>query len=151
MTKLRHVVLTEEERSELEQLIHSGNASARTQTRARILLLTDRSCGEKRTDKAVAEAVMCCTTSVRNVRRKYLNIDMKTALYDKGWPGAAPTFTGENEAQLIALACSPPPAGRVRWTLRLLASKMIELDHVEYVSHVTVGEKLKKTNFTLSR
>ena len=151
MTKLRHVVLTQEERSELKQLIHSGRACARTQMRARILLLSDRSCGEKRTDNAVAEAVMCCNTSVRNVRRKYLNIDLKTALYDKGWPGAPPTFTGDNEAQLIALACRTPPAGRVRWTLRLLASKMIELDYVEYVSHTTVGEKLKKTNFTLNR
>jgi putative transposase len=68
------------------------------------------------------------------------------ALYDKGWPGPPPKFTGEVEAQLTMLACSDPPEGAARWTLRLLANRMIELGYVDYISHVTVRELLKKTN-----
>jgi len=66
------------------------------------------------------------------------------ALYDKGWPGAPPRFTGEVQAQLTMLACSDPPEGAARWTLRLLADKMVELGYVDSISHVTVGEILKK-------
>jgi hypothetical protein len=70
-------------------------------------------------------------------------------LNDKGWPGATPKFTGEVQAKLIALSCSKPPEGAARWTLRLLADQMIELGYVEYISHVTVREVLKKTNSSL--
>jgi hypothetical protein len=76
---------------------------------------------------------------------------MHAALYDKPRPGAAPRFTGEVEAQLTMLACSQPPAGHARWTLRLLADQMIELGYVEYISHVTVRELLKKTNSSRGR
>jgi hypothetical protein len=71
------------------------------------------------------------------------------ALNDKGWPGATPKFTGEVEAQLTMLACSDPPEGDARWTLRLLADQMIELGYVEYISHVTVRDLLKKTGLSL--
>jgi hypothetical protein len=116
------------------------------QTRARILLLSDRSQGQKRTDQAVAEAVLCSLSTVGNIRRRFLAGGLAGALYDKGWPGAAPRFTGEVEAQLTVLACSDPPEGAARWTLRLLADRLIELGHVDYISHVTVRELLKKTN-----
>lgn len=141
----RHVVLIAEERNQLEQLIRTGQSAARTQTRVRILLLCDRSQGEKRMDAAVAGAVMCSVTTVCNIRRKYLDSGLDAAINDKGWPGATPIHTGETEAQLTMLACSTPPEGRARWTLRLLADHMIELGYVEYISHVTVGELLKKT------
>ena len=142
----RHVTLIAEERNQLEQLTRTGKSSARTQTRARILLLCDRSQGEKRTDATVAEAVMCSVCTVRNIRRKYLDSGLNAAINDKGWPGAKPIHTGETEAKLTMLACSTPPAGRAQWTLRLLADEMIRLEYVEYISHVTVGELLKKTN-----
>ena len=145
MSKHRHIELTEEERTELEQLIHSGTAPARTNTRARILLLSDRSQGQQRTDRDVAEAVLCCKGTVVRIRQKFLDDGMSEALYDKGWPGAPPKFTGEIEAKLTVLACSDPPEGAARWTLRLLAERMIELEYVDYISHVTVGELLKKT------
>ena len=149
MGKHTQIELTEEQRTELEQLIHSGNAPARTNTRARILLLSDRSEGQKRTDQEVAIAALCSQSTVLQVRRRFLAAGLARALYDKGWPGPTPKFTGEVEAQLTLLACSAPPAGAARWTLRLLANQMIELGYVDYISHVTVGELLKKTRSSL--
>jgi len=146
MGKHTHIELTEEQRAELEQLIRTGNAPARTNTRARILLLSDRSQGQKRTDQEVADAVLCSKSTVANVRRRFLSGGLSSALYDKGWPGAKPKFDGEVEAKLTMLACSDPPEGAARWTLRLLADRMIELGYVDYISHVTVGELLKKTH-----
>jgi transposase len=144
MGKHLSVELTEQQRTELEQLIHAGNAPARKQTRALVLLLTDRSLGHKRKDKEVANAVLCSTGTVRNIRRRFVAGGLPAALDDKGWPGATPKFTAEVEAQLTVLACSDPPEGAARWTLRLLADRMIELGYVEYISHVTVRELLKK-------
>lgn len=146
MGKHTHIELTTEQRTELEQLIRTGNAPARTHTRARILLLSDRSQGQKRTDQEVAEAVLCSKSTVINVRRRFLTGGLQAALYDKGWPGAPPKFTSAVEAKLTMLACSEPPEGAARWTLRLLADKMIELGYVDSISHVTVRELLKKTN-----
>jgi len=136
---------TREERTELEQLIRTGNAPARTHTRARILLLSDRSQGQKRTKQEGADAVLCCKNTVRNVRRRVLSGGLQAALSDTGWPGAPPKFTGEGEATLVMFACSEPPAGAARWTVRLLADKMVELPSVDSMSHVTVGEILKNT------
>jgi len=149
MGKHKHIELNADERTELERLIRTGNAPARKQTRARILLLSDRSQGQKRTGQEVAEAVLCSTGSVYNVRRRYLQGGLPQALNDKGWPGAKPKLTGDVEAKLTMLACSAPPQGHARWTLRLLANQMIELGYVEAVSHVTIGEWLKKTNLSL--
>lgn len=151
MTTHRTLNLTADERSHLEELIRGGDASARTNRRARILLLSDRSQGQQRTDAAVAEAVMCSVATVGNVRRRHLDEGLQAALEDKPRPGAAPTFTGETEAQLTILACSQPPAGHARWTLRLLANQMVELGHVESISHVTVRERLKKTHSSPGR
>jgi transposase len=149
MGKHQHIELKEAERTELEQLIHAGNAPARKQTRARILLLSDRSQGQRRTDRGVAEAVLCSLSTVGSIRRRYVEGGLPRALNDKGWPGAKPKLTGEVEAKLILLACSEPPQGFTRWTLRLLADQMVELGYVEGVSHVTVREWLKKTNSSL--
>ncbi len=144
MGKHTHIELTAEQRTELEQLIRTGDAPARTHTRARILLLSDRSQGQKRTDQEVAEAALCSKSTVINVRRRLLTGGLQTALYDKGWPGPTPKFTGEVEAKLTMLACSQAPDGAARWTLRLLADKLIELGYVDAISHVTVGELRKK-------
>lgn len=151
MSKHVHVELEQDERNELEQLIHSGNAPARTQTRARILLLSDRSQGQQRTDQQVAEAALCSPSTVFSIRHRYIEGGLPVALNDKGWPGAVPKLTGEVEAQLTMLACSEPPKGHAQWTLRLLANQMVELGYVEAVSHVTVREWLKKTHLSLGR
>jgi transposase len=149
MGKHTQIELGADERHELEQLIHAGNAPARQQTRARILLLSDRSQGQKRMDQEVADAVLCSLGTVRSIRRRYLEGGLPRALNDKGWPGAKPKLTGEVEAKLVMLACSQPPRGQVRWTLRLLADRMVELGYVDSVSYVTVREWLKKTNLSL--
>jgi transposase len=146
MGKQIALYLITEQLKELDGLIRHGNAPARTQTRARILLLTDRSQGQKRTDKEVASAVLCSKGTVGNVRRRYREGGLETALYDRPRPGAEPKVTGDIEAKLAMLACSEPPTGQCRWTLRLLADKMVELSYVDEISHVTVGEHLKKTN-----
>ncbi len=144
MTKHTKIELTDEQRAELEGLLHKGHLSARTNTRARILLLSDRSQGQKRTDKEVAEAVMCSQKTVANVRRRFLAGGLQSALHDKERPGRVGKLTGEVEAKLTMLACSQPPEGAVRWTLRLLADKMVELGYVDSISHVSVHERLKK-------
>jgi len=147
----QHINLTKQERTELSQLIKSGKHSARVLGRARILLLLDRSQGEKRKLQEVADAMLASMGTVFNVKKRYLEGGLEQGLYERPRPGAAPKITGEVEAYLIALVCSDPPEGQVRWTLRLLADKLVELELVETISHVAVGNALKKTNLSLGR
>lgn len=144
MTK--HIKLNEEEKTELLQLIKSGKQSARILGRARILLLLDRSQGQTRKLQEIADGMMTSIGTVSNVKRRYIHGGLEEALNDRPRPGAIPKITGEVEAHLIAITCSEPPDGYERWTLRLLADKLIELELVESISHVAVGEVLKKTN-----
>lgn len=88
--------------------------------------------------------------TVRNIRRRFHEEGMQAALV-KPRPGAVPKVTGEVEAQLTMRACSGPPEGCARWTLRLLAEEMVRLEYVDTISHVTVGEHLKKTNCSLGK
>ena len=138
--------LTPEQRSELEAFIKSGNAPARVQTRARILLLTDRSTGQGRTDPEVAEALLCSPTTVANIRKRCLQEGLQAALVEKPRPGRAPKLTGEMEAQLSVIACSDPPEGHARWTVRLLSARLIELGFLDQIDHTTIWERLKKIN-----
>ena len=149
MTTKYHVHLSKEDRQELEALIHSGESSARTQTRARILLLTDKSQKKKKGTKEIASALLCSMPTVTNIRKKFSEGGIEKALYDKARPGAVPKITGEIEAQLTMLACSAPPAGRSRWTLQLLADKLVELKLVDSISDVAVMKRLKKMNLSL--
>jgi len=144
----KHIYLKDDERVELEQLIRSGVNSARVIARARILLLLDRSQGKKRKIREVVEAAMVSQGTVSNVKRRYFAGGIDRALYDLPRPGAKPKVDGAVEAQLIALVCSDPPAGHARWTLRLLADRLVALDVVESISHITVGGVLKKTNLS---
>jgi hypothetical protein len=142
------VHLSIEERQELEALIHRGTSSARTQTRARILLLTDDNHPQKQTTQAIAAALLCSPPTVTHTRRKFSAGGLEKALSEKARPGAVPKITGEVEAQLTLLACSAPPEGRARWTLQLLADKLVELKLVESISDVAVMQRLKKTTFS---
>jgi hypothetical protein len=146
MSQRLTIKLSEHERQELEQLIRKGESSARVQRRARILLLSDRNQEQPLGTGETAKAVMCSSGTVCNVKGRYLSGGLPEALYDKPRPGAKPKITGDVEAHLIALACSDPPEGQARWTLRLLAGRLVELELVESISHVAVGEVLKKTN-----
>jgi hypothetical protein len=147
----KHITLTNQERTELSQLIKSGKHSARVLGRARILLLLDRSQGEKRKLQDIADAMLTSIGTVSNVKRRYLQAGLEQGIYERPRPGAKPKIDGEVEAHLIALVCSDPPAGQARWTLRLLADKLVELELVESISHVAIRDALKKTNLSLGR
>jgi putative transposase len=149
MSQQQPVYLVAEQRKALEEMIHKGESSAREQTRARILLLSDRSRGEKRSQAEVAEALMCSATTVGNIRRRFAREGLVSALCEKPRPGKPPKVTGEVEAYLVALTCSEPPQGYVRWTLRLLANRLVALEQVESISHAAVRDVLKKMNLSL--
>jgi hypothetical protein len=144
MSQHLHVDLNDAQRQHLDSLIKKGNAPARVQTRARILLLSDRSQGESRTQRQVAEAVICCTPTVGQVRRRFALEGLEAALSEKPRPGQAPKITGDVEAHLVTLACSEPPEGCTRWTFKLLAEKLVELQLVDSISEVAVYKRLKK-------
>jgi hypothetical protein len=146
MNKKYHVRLTDEHRQKLQDLIRSGEAPARRIARGRILLKVDEN-GPSFTDDEAAEACEVCAGTVARVRRLYDTEGFERALYrkkpDRDYDRK---IEGEEEARLIALACSEPPEGRKRWSLRLLADKMVELGHVEELSYGTVRRALKKTS-----
>ena len=144
MSKPVIVSLSAEQRSHLNHIIRSGNAAARVQTRARILLLLDRSQGEYRMRQEAADALQVSIPTVCAVCRRFVLEGMDAALYEKPRPGQAPKITGEVEAQLVLLACSDPSKGHARWTMQLLADKLVELNLVESITDTTVCERLKK-------
>ena len=148
MRETKHAVkLTEEERARLRTTVGRGAGPARLLTRARILLKADQGEGGAAwADAAIAGALDLHPTTVARVRRQCVEAGLAAALarkrpdrvYERALDGAA-------EAHLIALACSEPPAGRERWTLRLLAGELGRLEVVEEVSHETVRRTLKQT------
>jgi hypothetical protein len=148
MSKHRHIELTDEQRQQLNNLVRSGSGKARRLTRARILLLADRSPAAGnlcRIDQEIADALLCSKGTVQNVRRRFLDEGLEAALNEKPRPGASvrPKITGEVEAHLIAAACSAPPEGRARWTLTLLADHVVELGLVESLTSSAVGQRLR--------
>jgi transposase len=143
--------LSEKERAHLKGLLRRGVAPARVQTRARVLLFTDRSLGQRRTDEQVAAAVLTSVSTVRRTRRHFIEEGLEAALKEKPRTGRPPKITGEIEAKLTLLACSQPPEGQARWTLRLLADRLVELGYLDSISHVAVGKRLKKTKSSPGR
>lgn len=141
------VVLTESERARLHALIGCGTAPARMLTRARILLKANQGEGGSGwTDAAIAGALEVHPATVARVRRAYVTAGLDVALERKVPDRAYPRkLDGHQEAHLVALACSAPPAGRTRWTVRLLAAALVRLEVVETVAHETVRRALKQT------
>jgi len=148
MRKKQVVRLTLEERSQLLGLISSGRAPARKLTHARILLKAD--CGTDGPccpDEAIAEALEVSEITVWRVRKRYVEEGLDSALTHREQKNRRPhRLDGDQEAHLVALACSEPPTGRTRWTLRLLANRMMELEYTDRLSYETVRRTLKKTN-----
>ena len=147
MSKIYVVKLTAEERSQLEQLVSRGKAAARKLTHARILLLADISkSGPAWKDERIVEALQVGVRQVEEVRRRLVMEGMEAALNrrEQRRPSRMRKLDGEKEAHLIAIACGSAPDGRERWTLRLLADKMVEMKIVDSVSHETVRQTLKK-------
>lgn len=148
MPKKYIVTLTDEERLELEKMIRSGKAPARKLIRARILLKADSADGRQGwSDAAICQALDVSSPTVWRTRKRFVMESFEAALNSQR-PGRhyKRKLDGQQEAHLIAIACSQPPEGRQRWTLRLLRNRMIELKLVETVSHETIREVLKKTN-----
>ncbi len=145
----RYVVrLSAEERRGLEAIIHKGKSSAARLLKARILLKADVSeAGEGWSDSRIVEALETSVSMVYRVRRQLVEEGLEAVLSRKApaRPSVPRIFDGEKEARLIALACSQPPEGHARWSLRLLESKVVELGIVEAASDSTIQRVLKKT------
>lgn len=147
--KKRFVVeLTEAERGRLEEMISAGTAPARKLMHARILLKADESPGGPAwVDERVAEAVEASQPTVSRVRKQYVQAGLDAALNRR--PPRREyrrKLDGAQEARLIALACSTPPPGQARWSLRLLADRLVELEVVEDISYQTVRRVFEKTS-----
>jgi hypothetical protein len=143
------VRLSAEERLRLEDMIHTGHHAAGRLARARILLKADVSeAGEGWSDGRIMEALEVSAALVYDVRKQLVEEGLEAVLTRKKRerPPTPAIFDGAKEARLIALCCSSPPAGRARWTLRLLEKKVVELDIVEAASDSTIGRVLKKTS-----
>ena len=145
----RYVVrLSADEREQLEALIRKGKNPAQRILKARILLKADVSgAGEGWSDSRIIKALETSPSMVYRVRKQLVEEGFEAVLSRKqrATPAVARIFDGEKEAKLIALACSKPPKGRVRWTLRLLENKVVELGIVDRASDLTIGRALKKT------
>ncbi len=133
--------LNETERQTLQEVVRKGENKARVITRARILLLSD----EGRTDQQVADALQIGRATVERIRRRAVREGVETALVDRPRPGAAPILNVKQEAQLVAIACSAPPPGQKRWTIRLLMEEVMQQKIVDSISFETVRRIVKKT------
>jgi len=139
--------LTETEQESLLNLIKKGKPSARKVARTHILLRAT----EGATDEEIAQALHIGVSTVHRTRQRFVEEGFTAALSERTRPGKTPTLNGKQEAFLVALACSAPPEGRHRWTMQLLADRLIELTVVEDVSDETVRRVLKKTTSSRGR
>jgi transposase len=146
--KVYRVKLTPEERAQLLELLSKGKAAARTLMHARILLKADEGvAGPRLSDEAIAEVLEVNRSTVERVRMRCVEEGFEAALRPRPSRQVHPRkLDGVQEAHLVTLACSPAPNGRNRWSLRLLADKLVELEIVEDISHETVRQTLKKTS-----
>jgi len=148
MKKKYIVTLTQEEREKLQAMLSRGKAAARKLMHARILLKADRRPGSvEPDDSTIAHEVQAGRATVERVRKAFVEEGVEAALVPrKSCRQYRRKLDGDGEAHLVALACSQAPEGRSRWTLRLLADRMVQLEVVDHLSHETVRQVLKKTN-----
>lgn len=143
--KIYIVDLTSEERIYLLEYIKSGKQAGRKLNRARILLLAD----EDKTDKEIAEALHTGTATVQRTRQRFVAGNLEEALNERRRPGGQKKLDEKGEAVLESLAHSQPPDGRKRWTLELLADRLVQLKQVTTISYETVRQELKKNGLSL--
>ena len=151
MKKKYIVTLTEEERQSLRAMLSRGKGAARRLMHARILLKADAAAGGAGwNDEAIAEGLDVGRATIERVRKQFVEEGFEAAL-ERRQPRRQyrRKLDGDGEAHLIALACQAPPEGRSRWTLRLLAERMVALEQVDHLSYETVRQVLKKTNSSL--
>lgn len=134
------VDLNVQEKERLEDLSTKGKSGARKIRRARILLLAQ----EGYIDKKIARALGAAVTTVERIRKRFVEEGLEAALSERPRPGATRKLNGHQEAYLVALACSDPPEGKKRWSMRLLADRLVELGVVDEISEETLRRTLKK-------
>lgn len=140
MRKVYVVDLSEEEKTDLKSLTKKGKTSARKLKRAHVLLLANQ--GE--TDKQIAKALGVGTSTVERIRKRFVQGGLEDALNERPRPGGERKLDGKQEAYLLALASSDPPEGKKRWTMQLLADRLVELEVVDSLSDETVRRTLKR-------
>ena len=140
--KAQPVTLNSNETRSLKNILARGTTSARTLSRARILDLLHR----QKQPSDIADMLQVSQQTIYNVKRRYLVGCLQAALFDQPRSGRPIEISGSQRAKITALACSTPPEGRARWTLRLLADKAVELGHCQRLSHTKARHILKKTN-----
>jgi transposase len=147
------VTLTEEEREQLRQLVRTGTGPARKRLHAQVLLQADAASGPDWPDQRIQEALQVSPSTIHRLRQRFVEESLEAALSGRPMPRRPQKVKlGVGlEAHLIALACSDPPAGRARWTVRLLADRMVESGCLEAVSEETVRKALKKATSTWPR
>jgi transposase len=136
------ITLSETDHTRLQMAVHRGHTSARTRARAQVLLKL----GEGWSDPAVCVAFDVCRNTVKRVRARFLEGGVGAVLTDKVQARRRQALTGEQQAHLIAIACSPVPDGHDHWTLRLLAGKAVELGFVEHIAPETIRALLRRTS-----
>jgi transposase len=141
MAKKYVVELTDQERQQLLTLLKKGKVAARKGCRAQILLQADKGAS----DVTIAAALHAGVATAERTRKRFVEEGVEAALAERRRPGGQPKLRGKDEAFLLATACSAPPSGRGRWTLQLLADRLVEVGIVDAISDDTVGRTLKKT------
>lgn len=151
MPSLKYVIkLSAEDREKLTDIVTKGKSPARTILRANILLASDRRSETYMTVSEISKAYHTTPTTVQTVRSSYCEKGLEATINRKKreTPPFPAKVTGEVEAHVVALACSEPPEGYSKWTLRLLADKTVELGYIDSISHVTISTILKKMNLS---
>lgn len=141
------VTLRDDERKLLKELIKKGKGSARRLTRAHILLLAD----ENKTDETIATTLHTSIPTIERTRKKFVEGNVDWALSDKPHPKRGSKLNAKGRARLVATACSKPPEGWAKWSMQMLADRLVELKIVEEISDETVRLELKKTNLSLGK
>ena len=142
MPKKYHVNLSENERKQLQALLSKGELSVRKVKRAQTLLAADSG----KVDEDIAQTLQVHVNTVERIRKRLVEGGLDHALTEDQRPGGKSKLDGKDEAVLVALACSDPPAGRAQWTMQLLVDRLVGLGIVEQISDETVRKHLKKTN-----
>ena len=150
--KKYRIQLTEKQRKELINLTRRGESKARQMTRARVLLLADenRKKGPK-TDDEISDILNVSLSTISRIRRQFVKEDLMATLDEKPRSGRPKVFLGRDAAQITALACSDPPEGHAKWSLRLIADKAVELEYIDSISYQTVFHQISEAFIIVSR
>lgn len=151
---LYRVTLTEEERAELSAISRNGRRAVRTVLNALVLLAVDQGDfqdNSQKSEKEIAEVLNITQRSINHIKEKFVEKGLSVAIEREPMPARGKRYDGDFEAHLTALACSKAPEGYARWSLRLLADRVVELQYADKISHESIRQILKKTNLSLGK